>query len=216
MLHKCGLLRPDVENLIPYASKIYNTEEIGLERVSEGFKQTFARPCPVHFIGVWDTVGSLVLSAGRRFHDTILNPEVANAYHAVSIDERRKDFPVSLWDESEVFAGQTIEQVWFAGVHSDVGGWFEERGLPNITLQWMLGKALGCGMKLDEKALASYTPDPHCKFHESFQGFWKFRRSRRRKIPVGASIHESVFKRIGRKSNKYAPNNLPKGYQVVS
>lgn len=85
------------------------------------------------------------MNAGKRFHDTRLNPEVTYGYHALAIDEKRRDFAPCLWDESNVAAGQTIEQVWFAGVHADVGGWYDERGLSNIALRWMLGKAAACG-----------------------------------------------------------------------
>ena len=82
----------------------------------------------MRFIGVWDTVESLVLHAGKRFHDATLHPDVAFGYHALAIDEKRRDFPPCLWDEANAVPGQTIEQVWFAGSHSDVGGWYDERG----------------------------------------------------------------------------------------
>ena len=67
MLHRCGLLRPSAANLVEYASKHYHRQEPGEDEVAvdTGFRATFARPCPVHFIGVWDTVESLVLNAGR-------------------------------------------------------------------------------------------------------------------------------------------------------
>ena len=55
MLHRCGLLRPTAANLVEYASKLYHQEDgdNGGEEVDAGFRATFARPCPVHFIGVW-------------------------------------------------------------------------------------------------------------------------------------------------------------------
>ena len=82
MLHRCGLLRPTAANLVEYASKLYHQEDgdNGGEEVDAGFRATFARPCPVHFIGVWDTVESLILNAGRKWHDTRLSPETAFAY----------------------------------------------------------------------------------------------------------------------------------------
>jgi len=63
MLYKCGLLRSDNDNLIEYASKLYNNND----DTASGFKTTFCRPCPVFFIGVWDTVKSLVLNAKKKF-----------------------------------------------------------------------------------------------------------------------------------------------------
>lgn len=206
MLHKCGLLGSEHRNLVEYAGKLYNTK--GNAEVVEGFKETFCQPCPVHFIGVWDTVDSRILNAGKRWADATLNPEVKFAYHAIAIDERRKDFPSCAWDESQVAAGQTMEQLWFAGVHCDVGGWYDERGLSNIALQWMLKKANDCGADIDmPRLVAHYPADPLGDIHESYKGFWKFRGSRRRKMPDNARIHVSVKQRI--EAGGYKPVNLP-------
>lgn len=213
MLYKCGLLRSDNDNLLGYASKIYNTKNN--DDIASGFKATFSRHCPVYFIGVWDTVSSLVMNAGKKFHDAKLNPDVKYGYHAISIDERRRDFPPCLWDESNVVAGQTIEQVWFAGVHSDVGGWYDERGLSNITLQWMASKAGACNILIDQDRLQNYVGNPHGAIHESYSGFWKFRGSRQRKIPDGAKLHQSVIDRINNAANKYKPKNIPQDYTTM-
>ena len=75
MLHKCGLLDEGHENLVEYASRIYNTESN--DDIAAGFRSTFGRDCPIGFIGVWDTVDSLVMNAGKRWHDHSLSPEVA-------------------------------------------------------------------------------------------------------------------------------------------
>ena len=120
MLYTCGLLGADAGNLVEYASKVYNTQDKA--DIAQGFRAAFSRACPVHFIGVWDTVESLALNAGKRFHDARLNPEVSYGFHALAIDEKRRDFPPFVWDENRVQQHQTVEQVWFAGVHSDVGG----------------------------------------------------------------------------------------------
>jgi len=212
MLHKCGLLRTDNDNLVEYASKIYNTKNN--DDTAQGFKLTFCRSCPVYFIGVWDTVKSLVLNAKKKFHDGKLNSEVSFGYHAISIDERRKDFPECLWDESNQNDNQVIEQVWFAGVHADVGGWYSERGLANISLHWMLGKAKSQGMLIDSNILNQFIEDPYDKKHEEYKGFWKFRGAHNRKIPDGSSIHESVKKRID-KNMGYKPKNLPANPKYV-
>ena len=63
MIFKCGLLRAGHDNLVEYASKIYNTENNAV--VAADFLRAFGRPCPIHFIGVWDTVESLVMNAGE-------------------------------------------------------------------------------------------------------------------------------------------------------
>ena len=207
MLYKCGLLRADAGNLVEYASKLYNTARN--KTVAKGFRRNFCRDCPVHFIGVWDTVDSLALNAGKRFHDGTLNPEVTYGFHALAIDEKRSDFKPCLWDEHNVKEYQTIEQVWFAGVHADVGGWYNTRGLSNITLHWMLSKAKGCGLRIHENKLASYKCDPHDKMHESYTGLWKIRGQDIRKIPSAAKIHKSVGERKKNPDNCYDPKNLP-------
>lgn len=69
-------------------------------------------------------------------------------FHTTSIDEKIKNFPKYLWDESDVIAMQTLEQVWFAGVHTDVGGWYDDCGLENISLHWMLKKQYQAAFKL--------------------------------------------------------------------
>ena len=71
------------------------------------------RPAPVHIL--WDTMESLALNVGKRWANTRLIPEIAFAYHALAIDERRKDFQPCLWDERNRRPGQTMQQVWFAG-----------------------------------------------------------------------------------------------------
>ena len=213
MLYKCGVLGVGQDNLVEYASKIYNTDDNA--ELAAGFRRTFPRPCPVHFIGVWDTVASLALNAGKRFHDATLNPEVAHGYHALAIDEKRRDFAPSPWDEADVGPGQTVEQVWFAGAHSDVGGWSEERGLSNVALHWMLGKAAACGLRLDQAALDDRQPDPHDRLHPSHTGLWKMRGMRVRKIPAGTLIHRSVVERMQNPRNHYRPANLPAQHTVV-
>ena len=80
----------------------------------------------------------------------------------------------------------------------------------------MLDKARGCGLRVDEAALRfpRHQGDPLGTMHESFTGFWKFRRSRRRKIPEGAAIHRSVVTRMSDRASGYAPK-LPQSYVVV-
>lgn len=213
MIFKCGLLRPGHDNLVEYASKIYNTGDNAA--VAAGFLEAFGRPCPIHFIGVWDTVGSLVMNAGKRFHDATLNCKVRFGYHALAIDERREDFQPSPWDEAGATEEQTIEQVWFAGVHSDVGGWYDDRGLSNIALHWMLGKASACGLRLTMPKHERLNPNPHGQGHRSDTGFWRVRGRSERDIPKGARIHRSVIARMDNPANRYQPNNLPKEHTLA-
>ena len=106
--------------------------------------------------------------------------------------------------------------MWFAGAHSDVGGWYEERGLSNVALHWMLEKAAACGLRIDRTGLALRCPDPHDRMHDSWTGIWRVRGRRTRKIPEGARVHRSVLERLESSRARYRPKNLPKKYVEVS
>lgn len=103
-----------------------------------------------------------------QFHDTELSGCVKNAYHALAIDEHRDSFSPTLW-RYKPKPDQDIEQVWFAGCHSDIGGGYPERGLSDIPLAWLLHKANEAGLALDAEALAAYPmqPDPNAALHDS-------------------------------------------------
>ena len=124
----------------------------------------------IHFIGVWGTVGALgfpaaswsplrVLNAPWTFHDTTLSSSVAHARHAVALDECRGPFRPTLWRRSDRAqeSEQTLEQIWFCGVHSDVGGGVQaaaaERaraaGLSQVAFEWMLREAQTAGLAVD-------------------------------------------------------------------
>lgn len=123
-------------------------------------------------MGVWDTVGALGIPASRwnplrlinrrwRFHDCTLSSWVRHARHAVAIDETRAPFVPTLWARSEN-AGpeQTLEQVWFAGAHSDVGGGRTDAGLAQIGLWWMVASAEACGLAVDRALLPAAGSGP--------------------------------------------------------
>ena len=103
---------------------------------------------PIKCIGVWDTVGDLgipghldeIFTQFYQFHDTTLGPHVENAFHALALDEHRRDFAPTLWVQSPDARAKGVQkllQVWFPGVHSNVGGGYEEHGLSDVALAWM-------------------------------------------------------------------------------
>jgi uncharacterized protein (DUF2235 family) len=127
----------------------------------------------VRMVGVWDTVGALGIPGHLfsdfdqdkyGFLDTSLNPSVESAYHAVSLDERRSQFSPTLWtnqDGSPRGNDAQLKQVWFTGVHCDVGGSYAECQLSNITLRWMLDNAKACGLLFDDVAIEKcFAPKP--------------------------------------------------------
>jgi len=205
MLHKCGLLKKGNRNLIPYATRTYRRDS---DEVAKGFKDTFSRECKPRLVGVWDTVKAVGLFIPRKFPNAKLNGDVAYGYHALAIDEKRSKFRPNLWDPPP--SGQTIEQVWFAGVHADVGGWHDEDGLSNIALKWMVERAQAQGLVIDCSRFNTQVveqTDHKDKTHNPLLPFWWILLWWRRTIPDGALVHESVFKRINAGIG-YAPKNL--------
>jgi len=114
--------------------------------------EAFITRVPITSVAVWDTVGSmgipLYVQGERRdaftFVDTKLNSLVSRGFHAMALDERRRDFPVTRWDPRD-----GVEQVWFAGCHSDVGGGYPptECGLSDLALNWMMGNLSSVGVR---------------------------------------------------------------------
>lgn len=155
VLNRCGLLEKGNDNLVDLALSMYqNSWKSEEEAVSTKlFKATFGSTCKPHFLGIWDTVASVGwLSNSNPFPSASRNPDVAHVRHAISIDERRIKFPVELWQTPAGAEDQDVKEVWFAGVHSDVGGGYteEESGLSKIALEWMLHEAQQLGLKIDE------------------------------------------------------------------
>lgn len=189
VLYMFGLLHSGNEGLIPYITRLFarrTRKGVGMTHtfeVAKGFKETFCRDCPVQFVGVWDTVSSVGwIWNPLRLPYTARDPGMAHGRHAVSIDERRCYFRTNLWGDP--LAGQDIKQIWFAGVHSDVGGSYAEvqSGLSKITLEWMLCEAVPLGLLVDrhraEKVLGGIPPpppvppDPAAGIHNSLTWKW--------------------------------------------
>ena len=96
-----------------------------------------------------------------------------------------------------------------------MGGWYDDRGLSNIALHWMLGKASACGLRLAMPTEERLQPNPNGEGHRSDTGFWRIRGSRARTIPDGARIHSSVIARMDNPANAYQPENLPVEHVVA-
>jgi uncharacterized protein (DUF2235 family) len=201
------------------------------------FRQRWSHDTRIKFIGVWDTVGSLgipkigmglvntLFSDRWSFHDVELSSAVDFAYHALASDECRGPFAPTLWQQQPGTEGQTLEQVWFAGVHSDVGGGYTDRTLADIPLLWMIDKAAACGLTFDwSRVRQQVKPDPEGPAHDSCGWFykttsaiahvvpWQSARTTVRAIGEGErgneSVASSVLGRRGKGSPPYAPENL--------
>ncbi len=211
MLYYFGLLEKGSDNLIPYVTKNYVERRLDL---AHGFKQTFCRPCDPYFVGVWDTVKSLDYLGFEKFYDAELKENVKYGYQAVAIDEKRRKFQVNLWNESKLKAGQKIEQVWFPGVHSDIGGGYPETSLSDVSLGWMMDRASEKGLKLKKDWQKMLHQDPAGYMHQSYKGLWKLLGKVPRKIPEESIIHRSVRDRM--EQNELYEPSLPQSYKVAN
>lgn len=121
----------------------------------EEFRARHCHPdVPIHFLGVFDTVGALgvpgALSKRHQFHDVRLGGSVRVARQALAIDEPRMKFEPCLWEQVDAPGPpDRIKQVWFEGCHSDVGGGYPESGLSDTALLWMVTEAQARGLVFD-------------------------------------------------------------------
>lgn len=186
-------------------------------------------------VGVWDTVGALgIPGAGHafldtrnmyQFHDTNLGPMVGNAFHALALDETRKDFEPTLWVQTAEGrgAGQVLRQVWFPGAHSNIGGGYGEHGLSDVALAWMAAQVEPMlGLDLDYLTTRQDRRDEWAmgRLYDSAAGpIWSaLPRERRRpftKAPqedAHEALHASVAGRAGAGAQpKPGPYLLPAG-----
>ncbi|HEX5420058.1 MAG TPA: DUF2235 domain-containing protein, partial [Gammaproteobacteria bacterium] len=170
---------------------------------------------PIYLVGVWDTVGALgipkdlgllnLLDATEEhdFHDTNLSRLIQHARHAVALDEMRASFQPTLWTGAH---GCDLEQVWFPGVHCDVGGGYRECDLSDRTLRWMIdeAKALELAFEPDMEQQVNPLPRVHGVLHDSCTGAFKLLPTQPRSAPcldgdaaqeAGSEAHESVHER---------------------
>jgi uncharacterized protein (DUF2235 family) len=216
VLQMFGLLCPGNDGLISYVVRMYakrSRKADGMKHtleVASGFKASFCRPCPLHLVSVWDTVSSVGwIWDPLKLPYTARNPDMAHGRHAISIDERRCYFRNNMWGLP--FPGQDIKQVWFAGVHSDVGGSYPsaEAGLSQTTLQWMLCEAVSLGLLVNPQRAtdilngvtpySAVPPNQAQRIHRSLNKWWWLLeifphsyydltlQKKRWRIPLGAS-----------------------------
>jgi uncharacterized protein (DUF2235 family) len=165
ILHAFGLLCKGNEGHFPYVLRMFMDGTRKMRRqnkrtlpVDKAFKETFSHNVTLRFVGVWDTVSSIGwIYEPIKLLYSAHNPSIQTGRHAMSIDERRCFYVDNLWGPSlakehtpDLEAEQDILQVWFAGVHSDVGGSYpqQESALANRALQWILGEAIAAGIKV--------------------------------------------------------------------
>jgi uncharacterized protein (DUF2235 family) len=193
-------------------------------------------PVDIEFLGVWDTVGAIGAPIAElrklinafyplTFGELTVGPWIKRACHAISIDDERLTFAPELWNEQN---GQDkrIEQVWFAGVHSNVGGGYSKHGMSLVTLDWMMSEAKACGLRFLERdrEYIEKHQDVQDKLYDSRESLsvyyrWSPRNlaqiCKKHKIP-NTKIHISVIERIANGIDGYAPGNIPYDCEVVT
>ena len=238
MIRKCGILSREFVDQYRQATILYRSKESPNEETPTTFREKYSvnkdKETPIRFIGVWDTVGSLgiplrglrnLTKKRHQFHDTELSGSVKTACHALAINERRSPFKPTLW-QYKPKSGQTVEQVWFPGVHTNVGGGYPDQSLADISLNWMIEKAKSAGLVFDE-TVEEYHPleaDPEGKIYRSKKGFYRLTKGYDRVIGISEerirkkgttvegedptqSVHQSVLDRWDTDSS-YRPTGL--------
>lgn len=149
---------------------------------------------PIHFIGVWDTVGALGIPERlrffrfldpperHRFHDTDLSGIVRYGRHAVAMDEMRYNFVPTLWSNWDESATE-VKQLWFPGVHGNVGGGYFYRGLSDGALRWMIDEAREAGLQFKQGIESHLADNPADVLHDSRTGIFSRLRTEPRQVP---------------------------------
>ena len=220
-INNCGILKRSKARMIPRAFEIYKSPKIRPDdALSIAFRKNHSvhldpdklpaedrrnytpeGHAKVHFIGVWDTVGALgvplsvlsFLNEKHMFHDNKIGPNIRYARHALAVDERRDDFKPTIWNQRP---GVDIQQVWFVGCHSDVGGGLppdkDRSVLSDIPLGWIADEAGQAGLTISSHLGSRLKGKATASVHESYKGKWLLAGQYKRSVPRYLAIHSSV------------------------
>ena len=214
LLWAVGILKPGTENILPYLLRdylqAYKRGQLGSEgqEVVRDYNELFSTTrssrlrIPVTYLGLWDTVAALS-ARRRRWAYTRNLPNVRTVRHAVSIDERRRpyrEYLIGVPTENMISPPEHVEEVWFAGVHSDVGGGFrDDRRLATISLKWVIDGAIEEGLLVRRgtyKKWCSVTRDDALGKVHKMGPLWLLTGRRQRVLPRDAYVHASVAARM--------------------
>jgi uncharacterized protein (DUF2235 family) len=219
MINNCSILKREHANRIEEAFDYYKSPKIHpSDDFSIQYRKDYAveNKVRIKFIGVWDTVGALgipfrmfgFLNEKHLFHDNKIGPNIDVARHAMAIDELRDDFKPTIWKKRR---GMDLQQVWFAGVHSDVGGGYspdaDKKVLADIPLEWMINEASSTGLEFEPHIKSALNGSPTASEHQEYEGFFKVLGKYERKIYNYTPVHKSVKERFESKPD-YRPKML--------
>jgi uncharacterized protein (DUF2235 family) len=246
LIRNSGILQQKYAGMAKEAFSMYRDRDPAKHPNSDlgkTFRASFSREVDIDVIGVWDTVGALGVPLGLfdklnhtrfAFHDVSLSSRIKNAFHALAIDERRGPFAPTLWVQPREDAEQArnwLEQAWFAGVHSNIGGGYAEAGLSDIALRWMVdrvkahpGTPESTILEFDDAYVAELTrPNELARLYDSMTSTFRPLGELQRQIDqdraqndrVGVLtweyVHESAKRRYDSSQlleSPYAPQNL--------
>lgn len=155
---------------VPVTGSYYNavrwTKNRDIDAVNKAIASgSFIVHPEIDFLGVFDTVAMTDVCKGVRIER--LPHNVKYACHAMSYNERRAIFPISRFDPGQ----PNVEEVWFLGSHTDIGGGYRKRGLADYSLRWMIEKANEHGLAVTESPIIGDNANDTAEFHDS-GGFW--------------------------------------------
>jgi uncharacterized protein (DUF2235 family) len=187
LMHRCGLLRanhPHYAAAFNEAYDLYTPHTPDGEAIAE-FKdrEHVVSPC-VKFLGIWDTVKSYGGIWPQSLPHLRRNPSVECVRHALALDEQRSWFLPTSWSgidsdppplvPAKGCQPQDVEEIWFRGSHSDVGGGLEDDTASRAPLRWMLNEAASAGLELSEEGWNATTrsdPDTVTPFPSLTRGW---------------------------------------------
>lgn len=247
-----GLRNRELTTLVDEAFSAYKQHEQTPERANMLKESERSHgSVPIHFLGVWDTVVALGFPSRtdvtgtvsgwlndlfiraeawldrkwpHQFYHYRLTDNVVHACQALAIDDERTAFWPHVWREEGRPAG-SVEQVWFAGMHSNVGGGYERSGMASVPLYWMMLRAQRYGLHFEEGRLQEALNDSHIhgRMYHSRDGLGLLYRYHPREIEKlcegrisgDIKLHRSVIERINHRTANYAPGQLPARFAVV-
>jgi uncharacterized protein (DUF2235 family) len=224
LVYTVRIFRPGAENLVQYAVSSYCRKETDWDQLQR-FRWVFAQRdgnetrVPIDYLGLWDTVkASGILRWDEKWPYTRQLVNVRKVRHAVSIDEYRRPYAYyGATPHHDADPPPDVYEVWFAGVHSDVGGTFPDDGplLSTIPLKWMAQGAHAAGVLMKPgpyHALCGRVTAANALGAVHRMGrAWRLAGYRRRTIPKGARVHDSVRARLADGTLGYRVT-LPEGY----
>jgi len=215
LINNCGILKGQESNRIEEAFSVYkNKRHKPKDDFSVAWRKKYSlnHKVKINFVGVWDTVGSMglpfsifgLIKDKHLFYDRKLGSNIIKARHALALDEQRDDFEPTIWDPKK---SVDLKQVWFTGVHSDVGGSYkpdsDETVLADIPMVWLMQEAQLDGLTF-EPYMKRFILNPLASQHNEYKGKYKLLGKRLREIPdsnkIPTSVHISVKKRYAANS----------------